>query len=138
MSGQRLVRGLVPRLGAAAVLALATASCWWVWMAWDHDYRIDPVTGEAVGPYEAWQVIGCGVCLVAVCVVATLRLPVWIVVLVMPIAFMWAWAATAASTDSTGLWLVGAFMMLAGGVPLVALVSSLTHLVRPRERTGRV
>lgn len=75
------------RLIAGVVLALLTASCWWGWMAWDQSYQVDLATGERSGPYEAWQVIGCALCLVVVCAIGTVRLPVWLVVPIVTLAF---------------------------------------------------
>ncbi|MDN5749452.1 MAG: hypothetical protein L0H64_13200 [Pseudonocardia sp.] len=49
----------------ALAVALLTATCWWGWMAWGRGYRDDPATGTTSGPYGAWQVVGCAVCLVA-------------------------------------------------------------------------
>ena len=49
----------------AGVLAVAvlTAATWWLWLSWNTGYRFDPVTGERSGPYSAWQVIVCVLCL---------------------------------------------------------------------------
>ncbi len=53
-----------PRVVLVPGLALLTAACWWGWLAWDHSYRHDPVTGVSSGPYEGWQVVGCVVSLI--------------------------------------------------------------------------
>lgn len=117
-------------------LVLLTAACWWAWLAWDETYQVDPVTGNASGPYEAWQVIGCVLSLVAVGSVAALLLPAWVVVGTMTVAFTAAWTATAQSQDETGLFMVGAMLVFVGmacasGV-LVALVQAIAHRRRPR------
>lgn len=117
-------------------LALLTAACWWAWLAWDETYQIDPVTGNASGPYEAWQVIGCVLSLVVVGSVAALLLPAWVVVGTMTVAFTAAWTATAQSQDETGLFMVGAMLVFVGmacasGV-LVALVQAIARRRRPR------
>lgn len=98
------------RLVGTAVLALVTAACWWVWAAWD---RV---------PYDVWQVAGCGLCLVATAAVAARRLPAWIVIPVVPVAFTTAWSATASAYDETGLWAVGAILVLVGTVAGTAVV----------------
>jgi|GEM_PF-3595071 len=135
-----------PRLGetarhvvACVVLALLTASCWWAWMAWDHTYQTDPETGEVSGPYQAWQVIGCVVCLIVLCVIASARLPAWLVIPIMSVAFTLAWSWTAAPSDETGLWAVGAMMIFVGMLAGSAAVSGLTVAVRSRRsaRTSR-
>lgn len=139
MSRQRLARRLAYRLTASAVLALLTASCWWVWMAWDHSYQIDPATGTTSGPYQAWQVIGCVVCLVALGVGATVHLAAWLVIPIMSIAFTAAWSWTAASADSTGLWGVGAMLVFVGMLTGTFLVVGLTAIVRSgvEEQSGK-
>lgn len=139
MSRQRLARRLAYRLTASAVLALLTASCWWVWMAWDHSYQIDPATGTTSGPYQAWQVIGCVVCLVALGVGATVHLAAWLVIPIMSIAFTAAWSWTAASADSTGLWGVGAMLVFVGMLAGTFLVVGLTAIVRSgvEEQSGK-
>lgn len=110
--GQRPAERLV--LGAG--LAVLTAACWWAWMAWDRGYQTDPATGSTSGPYEVWQVAGCVVCLVVLCVAATVRIPAWLVVPVMPVAFTAAWSWTAAGADGTGLWVIGAVLVFVGMV----------------------
>lgn len=125
------------RLTGSAVLAVAAAACWWIWLAWDRTYRRDPVTGVASGPYEVWQVIGCVLCLVAVTVVATTRLPLWIVVPVVPLAFTAAWALTAASYDTSGLWALGAVLVLVATFAGTVLVGGATAVARRASRVSR-
>lgn len=120
----------VYRLLGSVMLAFLAASCWWAWMAWDHSYQVDPATGETSGPYEAWQVIGCVLCLVLVGVVATMRLPVWIVVPIMTVGFTGAWSWTATGVDDSGLWLVGAVYVFVGMFVGTAMVSGVTAVVR--------
>lgn len=136
MNGQWLGRRGFHRLVASVVLAFLAASCWWGWMAWDHSYQVDPAAGETSGPYEAWQVIGCVLCLVAVCVVGTVRLPVWLVVPIMTVAFTGAWSWTAAGVDSSGLWLVGAVFVLVGMLVGTVMVSGLAAAVRVAGSVG--
>lgn len=124
------------RLIGAAVLAVAAAACWWVWLAWDRSYSVDPVTGVASGPYEAWQVIGCGLSLVVLTVLAAARLPWWIVVPVVPVAFTAAWSLTASAYDTSGLWAVGAIVVLVGTLAATALVVGVAAAVR-RRRVSR-
>lgn len=50
----------------------------------------------------------------------------------MPVAFTAAWSWTAAGADTTGLWNVGAALVLAGMLAGTAAVSGLTFVVRPR------
>lgn len=128
--GGDALRRCAYRVAGGWLLALLTASCWWAWMAWDDVYRTDPVTGRPSGPFEPWQVIGCGLCLVAVCVVATDRLPVRVVVPIMPVAFTGAWTLSTHGGESGGLWALGAALVLVGTCVGTVLVSGLTAVVR--------
>lgn len=130
MIRQGFARRVTARLLSGVVLALLTAACWWAWMAWDHSYQTDPATGQTSGPYQAWQVIGCVLCLIALCVAASMRLPLWLVLPIMPVAFTLAWSWTAASTDTTGLWGVGASMIFFGMLVGTAMVSGVTAAMR--------
>lgn len=124
------------RLAGTAVLAVAAAACWWVWLAWDRTYQRDPVTGVASGPYEAWQVVGCVLCLVVLTVVAARRLPLRLVVPVVPVAFTAAWALTASTYDRSGLWPVGAALVLVATLVGTALVGGAARAVRRPRPTS--
>lgn len=103
---------------------------WWAWLGWDTEYQFDPSTQTYSGPYEAWQVIGCGLTFAAVAVAAALLLPPWLVTLVMPIAFTIAWSVRAAGSDDTGLWGVGAVLVLIGTAMSAAVLAFGTFLAR--------
>lgn len=109
---------------------MLTAACWWAWMAWDRSYQTDPATGVTSGPYQAWQVVGCVVCLVALGVGASVRLPTWLVIPVMHVAFTAAWSWTASGADDTGLWGVGALLVFVGMVVGTGVVSGITAFAR--------
>lgn len=59
-------RGDITFLAATVVAGLLVLVNWLVWLAWDQRRDIDPVTGDSTGPYEAWQVVGFVVVLIAV------------------------------------------------------------------------
>ncbi|MCC2316151.1 hypothetical protein [Cellulomonas xiejunii] len=118
-------------------VALLAAVSWFAWMGWDTQYRTDPATGAVTGPYEAWQVVGCAVCLVVVTVLAARVLGAWRAAVTVALAFTVAWSLTQASTDESGLWLVGAALVLVGtgvGAAVVALVT----VAVGRRRAARV
>jgi hypothetical protein len=96
------------------VLAALTVVTWYGWLGWDEEYQIDPVTAVASGPYEAWQVIGCALTLIGLALAAGILVHPLLPLLVMPLAFTVAWSLDAASKDDTGLWGVGAIMVLFG------------------------
>ncbi|MBE0009384.1 MULTISPECIES: hypothetical protein [unclassified Arthrobacter] len=113
-------------LATAGAIALS-AGLWLGWFAWDTGYQIDPATGSASGPYEPWQVIGCVASWVALGWIANKFLAPAIVILAMPAGFTGAFAVTAATSDDSGLWMIGAtlvaFGTLAGTVLLVAAMN---------------
>jgi hypothetical protein len=101
----------------AVVLAGLTIVTWWSWLGSDTTYQVDPVTGQRTGPYEAWQVVGCVLCLIVLAVAATMiKLPRWVVVSVMSVVFTVAWSSAAIAADRSGLWGVGALMVAFGMV----------------------
>ncbi|MBW0103228.1 hypothetical protein [Pseudonocardia sp. KRD291] len=140
MDGDRLLHG-TRRLLGTELLALATAVSWWAWTAWDLRRDVDPVTGTATGPWALWQVAGVVVSLIAVVVVATRWLPVWVVLAVVPVAFTGAWSLTAVPSDTSGLWAVGATMVLVGSLAGTAAVAPLAAVaadrLRPPATSGR-
>jgi hypothetical protein len=96
--------------GAAAAAVLA----WWGWLGSDTTYQIDPATGVASGPYVPAQVIGCGITLIVIAALAALLArPLWVTTAV-AVPFTVAWSVQAAGTDETGLWGVGAILVLVG------------------------
>jgi hypothetical protein len=95
-------------------VAVLTVAAWWLWLGWDTQYQTDPVTGATSGPYEAWQVVGCVLSLAVIAVVGGLLMRPWLVVLAMTGAFTVSWSWAAASTDDSGLWPVGAVLVVIG------------------------
>ncbi|MEU1588152.1 hypothetical protein [Micromonospora sp. NPDC005710] len=95
-------------------LAVATVGVWILWLGWDTEYTVDAQTGASSGPYEPWQVIGCVVTLALLAALAGTRLSPWLVAPVMTVAFTAAWSWRAASTDDSGLWVVGGILVLLG------------------------
>ncbi len=103
-------------LGTALLLALFSAAMWFAWLGWDHQYY--EVDGVAQGPYRAWQVVGCGASVVAAAVLAYVRVRtavsagVLAVAAAVGFALPWSWDA---SSDETGMWAVGLFLLVIGG-----------------------
>jgi hypothetical protein len=112
-------------------LAAATVGAWVLWLGWDTEYDVDARTGASSGPYQPWQVIGCVLTLVLLAALAGTRLSPWLVASVMTVAFTAAWSWRAASADDSGLWAVGAVLVLVG----MALGSVLVSLAG--RRIGR-
>jgi hypothetical protein len=100
-------------LGAIATAAAAVAA-WWVWLGWDAERRLDPVTQVESGPFEAWQVVGFVLTLVLLAVLAALVVAPWLVAPAMTLAVTGAWSVWAAGGDDSGLWVVGAVAVFLG------------------------
>ncbi|MEH0937186.1 hypothetical protein [Micromonospora psammae] len=115
------------------ILAAATVGAWWAWLGWDSGYATDPRTGATTGPYQPWQVAGCVLTLALLAAAAGWWLSPWLVAPVMAVAFTVAWAAHAASTDDSGLWAVGAVLVLVGTGVGTTVVSVGAHLLRRRR-----
>jgi hypothetical protein len=115
-------------------VAVLSAALWFAWMGWDTERDFDPVTQTSSGPYEAWQVVGCGVTLLLV-LVGALLLGVHPVVAgaAMTVAFTAAWTTTAAATDDSGLFVVGAVLVFLG----LALATTVVSVVVTRIRAPK-
>lgn len=126
---------LFQALGAALVAALS-ALVWFAWLGRDDEYQVDPVTGMESGPYEAWQIAGCGISLLILLVAAELAgvraLPASTA---LTLGFTAAWTVQAARSDTTGLYAVGSIMLLAGLCVATAMVSGAVAGIR--DRRGR-
>jgi len=128
----------VVRLGGTAIaLALFAATMWFAWLGWDHEYYL--VDGVAQGPYRTWQVLGCGSSIAAACVLAHLRVrgtgAIFVLAAAAVIGFAVPFAQDAASTDDSGLWVVGLFLVVVGGgIGLVVLMAVSAAAVRTVRR----
>ncbi|MCS7478614.1 hypothetical protein ACFFQW_48315 [Umezawaea endophytica] len=127
------VRSLLLSLGLAAL----SVGTWWVFLGTDDTRDVDPVTGSTTGPYEAPQVIACGLVLVGLVAVGTVVVPPWAAVAAVALPFTAAWAVHAAGQDDSGLWVVGGALVLLGTVGGGALVAAVTRALRGRARAAR-
>ncbi|MEV7327742.1 hypothetical protein [Micromonospora sp. NPDC093244] len=118
-------------------LAAATVGVWLLWLSWDTGYTVDAQTDATSGPYAPWQVVGCVLTLVLLAALAGTRLSPWLVAPVMTVAFTAAWSWRAASTDDSGLWPVGAGLVLVAMAAGSTLVSVAARRVSRRRLAGR-
>ncbi len=123
----------------AAALALFAAAMWFAWLGWDHEYyKVDRVWQ---GPYRAWQVVGCGLSIATATVFAFLRVPrtaaIFVLAIAAAIGVAVPWSLDA-SSDETGMWVVGLFLLLVGGgLGLVTLLSVTNAVTGSRHSTTR-
>ncbi|BAU94582.1 hypothetical protein N24_0320 [Corynebacterium suranareeae] len=122
------------RPGAVLGLLLGFAAgviVWLVWLSWGGYYEDD--FGQMQGPYRPWQVVACGVTMVAV----TVLLGLWTrwtasgpfyAALGGTSGFSFAWAMDALPQDETGLSAFGLLMVIVGvgmGLNVVAAITSI-------------
>ncbi|NBE84676.1 hypothetical protein [Micromonospora rubida] len=118
------------------VLTVSTVAVWWAWLGWDTEYTVDPVTDSVSGPYDVWQVAGCVLSLAVIAAVGGWLFSPWLVVPVMTVAFTVAWAWRAATSDDSGLWAIGAVLILVGMAAGTTVVSAVAHALRRRRAGG--
>lgn len=121
-----------PTLTTLTVVVL-TVVAWWIFLGRDVVQDIDPATGNVTGPYEAPQVIACVLVLIALVVVGTLATRAWVAVLAVALPFTAAWTILAQATDDSGLWAVGALLVLLGTLAGGAVVAVITRAVARRR-----
>jgi len=123
---------------SAIALAVFAAVMWFAWLGWDHEYYL--VDGVAQGPYRARQVIGCGLTIAAATVATFLRAPRTAAIFVLATAASLGVAApwsVDASSDESGLWVVGLFMLVIGGTMALAVLLAVTQAVTSVIRSAR-
>jgi hypothetical protein len=128
---QRLLK-LVPQLLAILVLAAVALAAWAAWLGWDQHRDVHP-DGTTTGPYEAWQVIGLVLTLLAPVYWAAARRYIAGAVLGttvgLTVAAYYDW-----SDDSSGLFMVGVGMVMVGSLVVTAVLSA---VVAAAKRDGR-
>ncbi|MEU1621190.1 hypothetical protein ACFZAU_18715 [Streptomyces sp. NPDC008238] len=115
------------RLLPFLLLAVAASADWAAWLGWDRHRDVRP-DGTVTGPYEAWQVAGLVLTLlVLVCWAASRGLVTAAVLgttLGLTVAAFVDW-----SDDSSGLFVVGVGMVLAGSLVVTAVVAKVVASV---------
>jgi hypothetical protein len=129
MTATTLIRSGLGVLGLAAL----TVAAWFAWLGWDTRYDIDPITHNSSGPYEAWQVVGCVLSVAAISFVSGRTINPLLVVPTVTLAFTAAWSLQAAATDDSGLWPVGAILVLVGMAVWSTALSVVGWVARTRQ-----
>ncbi|MFD3493026.1 hypothetical protein ACFWWB_21090 [Streptomyces sp. NPDC058690] len=128
---QRLLK-LVPPLLAILVLAALASAVWAAWLGWDQHRDVHP-DGSTTGPYEAWQVVGLVLTLLALVYSAASRRYIAGAVLGTTVGLTAA-AYYDWSDDSSGLFMVGVGMVMVGSLVVTATISAVIASVK---RDGR-
>ncbi|MGC9472601.1 hypothetical protein ACP4I1_00365 [Streptomyces sp. WG4] len=122
----------VHQLVSGLLAAGLTSALWAAWLGWDQKRDVH-ADGTTTGPYEAWQVIGLVLSLlVPVCWMVARRHVVGAVLGVtvgLTVSAFYDW-----SDDASGLYGVGAGLVMVGGFAGSAVVAALVVLVRPGGR----
>ena len=122
-------------LAVLLLVAAASVLAWYGWLGWDHEFQTD-AQGVPSGTYQAWQVIGSALTVVAtvVAAVVVLRGPArFVVPVVAALAYAVAWSASA-NDGETGLWVVGLGFLVIGAGSALALVTAVVIMLRARSR----
>ncbi|MFJ7947647.1 hypothetical protein ACIQ6K_28945 [Streptomyces sp. NPDC096354] len=128
---QRLLK-LVPQLLAILVPAAVAPALWAAWLGWDQHRDVQP-DGTTTGPYEAWQVIGLVLTLLAPVYWAASRRHIAGAVLGVTAGLTVA-AYCDWSDDSSGLFMVGVGMVMVGSLVVTAAISTVIAFAK---RDGR-
>ncbi|MEU8795577.1 hypothetical protein [Streptomyces sp. NPDC048643] len=122
----------VPQLVSILLLAGLSLGLWAAWLGWDQHRDVQP-DGSTTGPYEAWQVIGLALTLLAPVYWAASRRYIAGAVAGttagLTIAACYDW-----SDDSSGLFMVGVVLVMLGTLAVTAVVSVTASAIR---RGGR-
>jgi uncharacterized membrane protein (DUF4010 family) len=123
----------VPQLLLILVLVGVSLAVWAAWLGWDQHRDVQP-DGTTTGPYEAWQVMGLVLTLLAPVYWAASRRYIAGAVLGttagLTVAAYYDW-----SDDSSGLFMVGVGMVMMGSLVVTAVVSSV--IASARRQGGR-
>ncbi|MFE4546228.1 MULTISPECIES: hypothetical protein [unclassified Streptomyces] len=122
------VRRLVPILACGVV----SSALWAAWLGWDQHRDVHP-DGTTTGPYAAWQVIGLVLTLLAPVYWAASRRRFAAAVLG-PTAGLTVAAGVDWSDDSSGLFLVGVGLVMAGTLLATAAASTVIAAARRDRR----
>ncbi|MDX2593471.1 MULTISPECIES: hypothetical protein [Streptomyces] len=121
----------VAQLVSILALAALAPALWAAWLGWDQHRDVHP-DGSTTGPYQAWQVIGLVLTLLAAVGWAAYRDYVAGAVLGTT-AGLTAAAYVDWSDDSSGLFVIGVGLVMVGTFVGTAVVSAVTNAVRPAE-----
>ena len=124
---------IITYLEYALLAAAGSVAAWWLWLGWDTEYDVGP-SGTVSGPYEAWQVIGLALTLGLIAGVAAWRISFLVVAPAIALPFTVAWSIDAAAHDESGLWAVGAILVLGGTTLGTGLVAGIVNALRRRSR----
>jgi hypothetical protein len=120
---------------------LVGAATWGAWLGWDHSYYYDAAVGAYQGPYRPAQVAACAVTVGVLTALLALQWKPLVVAAGITVGFWLPWTVQAGTTDESGLFVVGSFLLLlalAVGTSVAgALGYGLRMMLRRQRRYGR-
>lgn len=122
------LRNIGLQLVSIPALALVAAAAWAAWLGWDQQYDVQP-DGTSTGPYEAWQVAGLVLTLLAAVCLAAYRRHVVAAVLGTTAGLTIA-AGRDWSDDSSGLFVIGVGLIMIGSLVATTLVTAVVASMR--------
>ncbi|MFD3561867.1 hypothetical protein ACFWVU_19595 [Streptomyces sp. NPDC058686] len=122
-------------LPATIALAGIAVAAWAGWLGWDQQRDVHP-DGSVSGPYEAWQVIG---------LVLTLLAPVYwaasrrygVAAVLGPTAGLTVAAYVDWSDDASGLFVIGVGLVMVGSLAVTAALTAVITSLTGRGPHGR-
>ena len=122
--------------------------CWAAWLGCDLHYDIDPVTGDASGPYERWQVVGSAVSLLVLVVIIGLSMKIKVAFAsyaLIAVVYMFGFCLSAVIQENfnpdmgADFWPLGAALLLVGAGTGIFAAGALVCLLRiaMARRSGR-
>jgi hypothetical protein len=131
MASPSVARSLV----GLVLVAVVTVATYFVFLGRDTTMQLDPATGRESGPWSTAQVAGClGTLLIVLMAAVVLRVPPLVAAAAMTVSFAAVWTVQAAADDETGLFMVGAVLVLIGMAVGTGAVSLLTAWVVKQAR----
>lgn len=119
------------------VSLLLGAAVWGAWLGWDHSNYYDAAVGSSQGPYRPAQVVACAVTVGLVTALLALRWNPFVVAAGITVGFWVVWTRQASSADESGLFVVGAILLLGGLVVGTAVAAAVGYALRPLVRRLR-
>ncbi|GAA1650283.1 hypothetical protein GCM10009828_094270 [Actinoplanes couchii] len=120
--------------GAAVTIMVLSALIWYAWLGWDTERQLNPTSGEYTGPYQVWQIVGCGASLILLLVGA-----LWagtrevLAAAALTVGFTIVWTADAARNDDSGLFAVGTIVLFAGLAAASGVIAAIAFGIRNRR-----
>ncbi|MFI2202889.1 hypothetical protein ACH47Z_19335 [Streptomyces sp. NPDC020192] len=119
------------RLCGTVLPALAASAAWAVWLGWDQHRDVHP-DGTTTGPYQAWQVAG-----LVLTLLATVCWAAWRHHAVGAVLGTTAGLTVAAyadwSDDSSGLFVIGVGLVMLGSLVGALIVAAVTCAFHPYD-----